>query len=116
MNKSLKTYEVRPLSPVGLIEVARGVFDRETNECVFAPENAIRFLIKRTYILVWRQSLLGERTEDNVWSVESYSRPSLALAWRHEVNDRKFTSYEWAVSLTEPREAPDKVITLHCGG
>ena len=95
--------------------MARGVFDRETNECVFAPENAIRFLIKKTHVLVWRQSLLGERTEDNVWSVESYSRQSLALAWRHEVQDRKFTAYECPVSLSEPREAPDKVITLRCG-
>ncbi len=114
MNKSLEAYEVRPLRPEGLVEVPRGVFDRETNECVFAPENAIRFSIEKTQVLVWRQSLLGERSMDNVWSIESYSRPSLALAWRHEVQNRRFTSYELPVSLTEPREMPDKVITLHC--
>lgn len=114
MNKSLAKYEVRPLRPEGLVEVPRGVFDRETNECVFAPENAVRFLVKAKHVLVWRQSRLGERSKDNVWSIESYSRPSLVLAWRHEVRDRAFTSYELPVSLTEPREAPDKVVTLHC--
>lgn len=114
MNKSLETYEVRALRPEGLVEVPRGIFDRDTNACVFAPENAIRFLVKKTHVLVWRQSRPGARSKDNVWSVESYSRPSLALVWRHEVQDRAFTSYELPVSLTEPREAPDKVVTLHC--
>ena len=114
MNKSLETYEVRPLRPEGLVEVPRGIFDRETSTCVFAPENAIRFSIAKTHVLVWRQSRLGERSKDNVWSIESYSRPTLALVWRHEVQDRAFTAYEMPVSLGEPREMPGKIVALHC--
>lgn len=115
MHKSLKTYEVRPLSRPGLSEVAHGIFDRETNERVFAPPNAIRLLIKKTHVIAWCKSLLHARSKADVWSVEWYARPSLALVWRHEVHDRSFTSYYLPDSLTEPREAPNKVITLHCG-
>lgn len=119
--------EVRPVGPgrsatEGKLSVSleppQGVFDGDT--CVLSPPDAFALRISGKQIVAWRTprkpGTSGVGRADYVWIVESYTRPALELAWTHQVRAHRFIAGYAAHSLTAPREAPDKIVTLVGGG
>lgn len=119
--------EVRPLgtggrASEGKLSVSRhapqGVFDGDT--CVLSPPDAFALRISAKEVVAWRTprkpGASGVGRADYVWIIEGYTRPALKLAWTHQVRANSFVAGYAAHSLSAPREAPNKIITLVGGG